>query len=338
MSQFKLIKLPFEKITLVYSTDWHLSEKPIGRRRDNYKQAILRKISFVSDLAQKVQGIGLCGADVFHYKKPDHPCNTVSLIVDTLQALRSFPTGCVYGGIGNHDLFFDRMESLPNQPLGLLIATGAYFDLTKQTVVFTNQSDSFGVQVEAFPYENDGTVTLARVLNPPPRHPLAKYRVGIIHQYGWPGERGDLWGTPKIGYNEVSDCDYDFLLWGHDHSRKETITVGNTTHINLGSLARAALPTDEDGHPVVATVLGFTEAGAFRPKEVPVPTTPLDVAFTTADKGMEVVHKLDDVQEFFQSMDEAVDTIQATDPTEVLKKLCPDDPDTLGLALEYSGL
>src|SRR5271166_2874959 len=245
MSQYKTIQLPYDDLSFVYTTDWHASDKPIGRRRDNYKEAILDKIRFQAELTWKVNGIGLSGADVFHYKKPDHPCNSVSLIIDILRVLRSFPTGTVYGGVGNHDLWFDRMDSLPTQPLGLLMATGAYHDLTKEPILFTNQTSSFGVLIEAFPYEHNGLVTLDRILNAEPRPPLAKYRVGIVHQYGWPGGRGDFWGAPKIGYNEVADCDYDFLLWGHDHSRKETMTVGNTTHINLGSLARAALPTDE---------------------------------------------------------------------------------------------
>lgn len=338
MSQYKTVQLPYEKITFVYTTDWHLSSKAIGRRRDDYQAAILGKINFTSDLTWKVNGIGLCGADVFHYKKPDHPCNTLNLLIETLGALRRFPTGIVYGGVGNHDLWFDRMDSLPTQPLGLLISTGAYHDLTAQSVLFTNQSESFGVLVEAFPYEHNGLRTLDRILNPPPRPALAKYRIGICHQYGWPGGRGDFWGSPKIGYNEVADCDYDFLLWGHDHSRKETITVGNTTHINLGSMARAALPTDEDDHPPVATVLSFAEAGAYKPKEVLIPCKPLTIAFTTADKGMETLDKSEEVTEFFQSMDDAVGTVEATDPREVLKALCPDDPPTLDLALELSGI
>src|SRR5271166_1909167 len=95
-SNFLTVPLPWDDITFVYTTDWHLSEKPMGRRRDDYKSAILGKINFTSELTWKVNGIGLCGADVFHYKKPDHPCNTVSLIIETLRALRSFPTGRVY--------------------------------------------------------------------------------------------------------------------------------------------------------------------------------------------------------------------------------------------------
>jgi hypothetical protein len=34
-----------------------------------------------------------------------------------------------------------------------------------------------------------------------------------------------LFGEPTLGYNQLKDVDFDFLLWGHDHSRKETEQV-----------------------------------------------------------------------------------------------------------------
>lgn len=335
---YQMVIVPHDDLNFTYITDLHLSHVPIGRRRDNYRQAIFDKINFVRDLTEKINGIGLCGADVFHYKKPDHPSNCISLLAEAWSVFSGFPTGRIYGSVGNHDLFFDRMDSLPTQPLGILMATGVYHNLVETPVLFVNKSQTFGVLVEAFPYENDGAKVLPRIMDPAPRPPLAKYRIGIVHQYGEPGNRGSLYGTAKIGYNEVADSDYDFLLWGHDHSRKETVTVGNTTHVNLGSLARAALPTDEDDHPVVCTVLRFKEEGAYRPKEVLIPVKPLQVAFTTADKGMDKVAKSLEVSEFFDSMEEAVNGIQSVEPREVVIKLGEGDLETTNLALEYSGL
>jgi hypothetical protein len=326
--------LPSNEINFVFFTDAHLSAIPIGRRRDDYQQAILDKVNFVKDLCFKVDGVALFGGDCFHYKQPKHPGNSCSLIEKITRIFGSFPEGVVIGAVGNHDIQWDKMSTLPDSPLGILIAAGVYHDLTKQSILFVNKTETFGVLVDAFPYEHDGLKTLERILNAPLRTALAKYRVGIVHQYGALGERGSLWGATKIGYNEVADCDYDFLLWGHDHSRAGINEVGNVTHVQLGSLARAALPTDEDGHPVVATVLRFTEKGAYRPREVPIPTKPLDVAFRTADKGMETVGKLENITDFFQSMDEAVSNVATSEPRDVLIALAGDDKPTLDLALE----
>lgn len=224
-----VITLPHDKVNLVWFTDPHFSEIPPGRRGDDYKAALFDKLNFVRDLTEKLHGVGVCGGDVFHEKKPKHPANSLSLIIGLLRAFRSFPTECVYGSVGNHDLTNDRMDSLPSQPLGLLMAAGCYHDLNKEPVIFTNQDQTVKVSVETFPYA-DGEATLDRLRNAGPRLPGVNYRVGVVHAYGESGAGGTLYGEPKIGYNQVATLDFDFLLWGHDHSRKETETVGNITH------------------------------------------------------------------------------------------------------------
>ncbi len=326
------VQLPHDKINLVWFTDPHFSEIPPGRRGDDYKGAIFSKLSFVSDLTARLKGVGLCGGDVFNEKKPKHPANSFSLIVGLLLAFRGFPTGCIYGSVGNHDLTYDRMDSLPSQPLGLLIAAGVYRDLNREPVLFSNADGSVTVSVETFPYTG-GQETLKNLLAAPPRHPEAKYRVGIVHAYGEPGNGGTLFGEPKIGYNQVSHLDFDFLLWGHDHSRKETETVGNVTHVNLGSMARAAFSYDERERPVVATVLSFAEDG-IRYKEKPIPVKPLEAIFVHADKGVERAAKSGNVLDFFSQLDEAVDGIEVSEARDIAKQLCGDDLKLLQLFLE----
>lgn len=273
---------------------------------------------------------------MFHEKRPKHPANSFSLIVGLLHAFRKFPTGCLYGSVGNHDLSNDRMDSLPSQPLGLLIAAGVYRDLNREPVLFSNSDGTVMVQVQTFPY-SDGEQTLRNLREAGPRHPEAKYRVGVVHSYGEPGNGGTLYGEPKIGYNQVADLDFDFLLWGHDHSRKETETVGNITHVNLGSMARAAFSYDEKDRPVVAAIISFAADGV-RYKEKPIPVKPLEVAFIHADKGVEKVNKSVNVLDFFSQMEEAVDGIETSEPREVVKELAGDDPVLLKLVWELCNL
>ena len=151
MSKIKLTD-PKNRVNLVYSSDWHFSDTPPGRRKDDYRNALLNKIAFIRDIVEKLNGAGLCGGDVFHHKVPRHAGNSIRLIIDLMGALRRFPQGCVYGSVGNHDLSWDRMDSLPRQPLGLLIAVGAYHDLNREPVVFTNADESVNVSVETFPF------------------------------------------------------------------------------------------------------------------------------------------------------------------------------------------
>ncbi len=307
---------------MVYTTDWHLSDLPPGKRRDNYRASILEKICFQSALAAKVHGVGLTGADIFHHKNPDSRANSHGLVEETISTLQTFPLGKIFGTVGNHDIRWDRIDTLPNQPLGVLIAAGVYHNLAAQSVIFTNADSTVRVLVESPAY--CGTLgALDWLQKSGPRPAGVTYRVGIIHAYGRAGDRGDLYGEPFIGYNELAELDYDILLWGHDHSRKETETVGNITHINLGSLARAALNYDEVDRPVCATILSFATDG-IKLKEKHVPVQPLEVAFTTANRGVDKVSKLETVTAFFDAMDVAVDGIESGDPREVLVQLCPD--------------
>lgn len=332
----KVIRLEHPAVNFVYTTDWHLSDVPPGKRRDNYRKSILEKICFQSALAQKINGVGLCGADVFHHKNPHSRANSHSLVEELIETLQTFPLGQVFGTIGNHDIEHDRIDTLPNQPLGVVIAAGAYHNLAEQPVLFTNQDDSVRVLVESVPY--CGTLGALEWLQQcGKRDSDVTYRVGIVHAYGKAGERTNLYTEPVIGYNELANLDYDILFWGHDHSRKETETVGNVTHINLGSLARAAFNYDEIDRPVCATILSFGNDG-IKLKEKHIPVKPLAVAFETADRAVNKVSKLEAVTQFIESMDEAVDGIESSDPREVLIQLCPEDKAVRDLAVELCEL
>lgn len=331
-----MICLDTDTVNFVYTTDWHLSDKPPGRRQDDYRRAILKKIEFVRDLTERNKAVALCGADVFHIKNPSSPANSFSLLYELVHLLRRFPHKCVWGTVGNHDLSYDNMATLRSQPLGLLIASGVYKNLVDGAETFSNRDGSVKVFVQAFPYAG-GEQALEFLRTSGPRPPDVTYRVALVHALGRPGGASDMFGDRRIGYDEVQDLDFDFFLWGHDHARRETETVGNITHVNLGSLARAAFASDEVERPVVATALSFGENGV-NYKEVPIPVKPLELTFRLADKGVESVAKTDTVTEFLTGMDEAVDGIESTDPREVLAKLCPDNPELLRRVLDLCEL
>jgi DNA repair exonuclease SbcCD nuclease subunit len=328
---------PKNRVNLVFTTDWHFSDIPPGRRGDDYRLALLDKLAFVRDLTEKLHGAALCGGDIFHHKKPSHLGNSLRLIIDLIRALQRFPQGRVFGSVGNHDISFDRMDSLSRQPLGLLIEVGAYHNLNREPVIFTNQDESVKVSVGTFPYA-DGSETIQNILNSGPRMPGITHRVGIVHAFGHPGNAADMFGTRTIGYNELEDSDFDILLWGHDHSRHGVDEVGKTTHINLGSMARAAFQYDELDRPVVAAILSFQPDGTWQYGEKPIPVKPLEQVFTAADKGVETVAKSGEITDFFTEMDEAVSGIEVSDPRAVIHELCGDDHRLCDLILELCEL
>lgn len=332
------IVLPHTSVNLVYSTDQHLSAIPIGRRADNYQKAILDKLKFQGELAKKIHGVCISGGDMFHHKNPKAKGNTMGLVEATTKVLCKFPLGKMFVTVGNHDIQFDQMSSLPNQPLGVLIASGVCHNLVVEPVVFTNQDESISVLVDTYAYCDEKDL-LPQLLASGPKPDGVTYRVGLLHAYGHPDPENAEFGSSGIGYNpigyeQLSELDYDFLCWGHDHSYKETVTVGNVTHLNFGSLARAAFNTDELDRVVSLGVMSFSVGGA-RYLEKPVPVKPLEVVFTTADKPMTKIGKSEDVRDVFADMEEAVDSLESNDPREVLKQLCPvEESEVLAAALE----
>jgi DNA repair exonuclease SbcCD nuclease subunit len=328
---------PKNRVNLVWTTDWHFSDVPPGRRRDDYRRALLDKLEFVRTMTERLHGAALCGGDVFHNKKPHHNGNSLRLIIDLINSLRRFPHGRVFGSIGNHDIQYDRMDSLPRQPLGLLIAVGAYHDLNREEMLFVNQDESVKVSVETFPYA-EGDETIMHIMNAPPRQPGVKYRVGIVHAYGHSGDAGSMFGTRTIGYNELDGNDFDILLWGHDHSRHGVDECGKTTHVNLGSMARAAFNYDELDRPVVASILSFQPDGTWQYGEKPIPVRPIEQVFAAADKGVETVAKSEEIADFFAGMDEAVSGIEVSDPRAVIHELCGDDAKLESLIIEVCDL
>jgi DNA repair exonuclease SbcCD nuclease subunit len=343
----RVIKLDTELLRFVFTTDWHLTDQPPGRRTKGYREQVMTKIEFVRDLTVKLQAVGLMGGDVFHAKSAEAQGNSFSLMNRLVSVLYGFYLGRVFGTHGNHDLWMDRVETLPHQPFGTLTAAGAIDDLSVESVIFENRDGSSRVQVDAYPYTSNDLFALDRVLSAPPREPGVTHRIVLMHQYGNPGMDPTMHGHPTIGFDRMADCDYDFALWGHDHSRTETVKVGNCTHVRLGSLARAALAEDQVDRPIAAAVLSFKglKVGF---KEVEVPTQPLEIAFTTGDKSISKVNdsaevlafkneiaETNETTSFLNEMDIAVGDIEVSDPLEVMQRLCPEnEKDILDLAIE----
>lgn len=352
MSNVRVIKLDLDVIRAVFTTDWHTSERPPGRRAKSYREEILAKIQFAIDYANGIKAISLCGGDIYHTKEPKNVLsNSHALQTRLEETLRRAMFQTVFGVHGNHDLLADRVDSIPTQPIGALIASGAFTDLSSGSVVFENRDGSVRVQIDAYPYTNDDMEALDRVLNAAPREENVTYRVVLMHQYGDPGDAPMMFKHPTIGFNRMADCDYDLALWGHDHSRTEPVTVGNCTHIRLGSLSRASLAEDEVDRPINAAVFAFT-AEQIKFKELPLPAKPLEAAFAEGNRAVEKVNKSDDVTKFFSEMDAIISggatfpnvdggegvVFESLEPRDVVIQLCAGDKPLEELALGVCGL
>jgi DNA repair exonuclease SbcCD nuclease subunit len=320
-----LIRLETDDVGFVYDTDYHLSDVPPGRRAKGYREEVLGKVRHNNQLAHKIGAVRLCGGDLYHVKSARNvEANSHALQTRMEEEFLKAPLRTIFGVHGNHDIWMDRPDSIPSQPIGALIASGAFTDLSYGSVIFENRTGTIRVQVDAYPYLHDDMAALDRVLNAAPREAGVTYRIVLMHQYGNPGDEPQMFGKPIIGFNKMATCDYDLALWGHDHSRTETVTVGNCTHVRLGSLSRASLAGDEVERPVAAAIIRISEKGV-KYKEHHVPVKPLEIAFTVGDREVVKMEESSALTDFFTAMDSAVADTETGNPREILYSLCPED-------------
>lgn len=313
-----MISLPYQDhLRLVWITDLHLADVPPGRRSANYREDILGKLRQVRDLCIEQQAYCLCGGDVFHSKSPNSIANSPSLIREVMEVFSQFPGHTVYGIVGNHDIQNDRMESLPQQPLGVLVESGAY-----TVVEHMRFLGPVRVYVDGYNYRTGGQLLVD--LERAPRADKADCQIALCHAAAAPGKSKELSGETIIGYDDLQQCNYDLILWGHDHTRTETQSCNAVTHVNLGSLARAAFSADESQRPVSAVLIEFSAEGS-RIVEHPLQVCPFEQVFRTADKAVVEVKKSEDMQAYFSGLTHSVQDITSADPIEVVERLTQDD-------------
>lgn len=314
-----------DEVNLVWITDIHLSALGPGRRSDEYRVQIFDKLRQVAKISRDNKAVCLVGGDVFHIKNPHAKANTHALIREAVEVFGSFHGGCVYGCVGNHDIQFDRMDTLLSQPLGVLMEAGVYRALNGDPLIIevNEEEKAWKILVETWDFQDQEETYLA-LKNSGKRPDDVEYRLGIVHASGCTGDTRDFFDSPIIGYNQLKELDFDILLWGHDHTRTETEQCGNVTHINLGSLARAALSMDEADRPVSAVLIRLRPEGA-KIKEIPLKILPLEQAFRTEDKKILQMAGSADMKEFFADLSESVEEIESTDPITVIDALCKDD-------------
>jgi len=115
-----------------FTTDHHFSHRTPGRRQGDYFLDLGTKMSQVIQHCVSTGSIPLFGGDLFHLKDPDKIAtyHLMKFMGDMANLLRGFPRPPLCA-IGNHDIRFDRFSTLPEQPLGLMAASGLVKLLTQ---------------------------------------------------------------------------------------------------------------------------------------------------------------------------------------------------------------
>lgn len=210
-------------------------------RKDDYREAIIRKLKYVSELEKRIKAdIVIFAGDVFHFPTPSRTSHAT--VIQMLEVIKSFNS--VWVVPGNHDLQFSRLGSMMDtQPLGVLIHGGL------------NILDGWHptLPIYGVPWQQDWIIN-----EHAPDRAFAAFRAGasegrnlpdslaVTHAPIYPPEEQQsviFELIPTSGENSIAAAmgGQGSVYYGHIHEDHGVFEDGGVTYCNVGALSRGSL-------------------------------------------------------------------------------------------------
>ncbi len=250
-----------------FTTDHHFSHRTPGRRQGDYFSDLSLKLEQVAQHCNTTKSIPLFGGDLFHLKDPSKiaPLYLLKFMGDMAHLLSSFdePPKCA---IGNHDIRYDRLSTIPEQPLGLMgaagkvdllcpydpsnlidwIAPSGHTYLIPKLVpikVFSSYEGSFAF-VYSTPYIDDPQDLVAYLASEPFHTGLAQSILSrgmegavtgilLLHTLAGPMQT-EFFGLQRAAYSQIHEAlsrsslgrSTSAVLFGHEHNEGNSYVYG----------------------------------------------------------------------------------------------------------------
>ena len=193
--------------------DLHLKCTNIISRKDDYPNAILKKLEFLCTVAKdyKCNQFIILG-DVF-----DSPSTSLPYLANVINTFKKINESgiTVYTIVGNHDIKNNRIDSLETTALGILLSTN-YVKLAPKELQIEN------TLFKCFNYTDEITPKKSN-----------KYEVCLAHRY-----YEFALDSYSLYEQDVKKLNYDAMVLGHLHAPCDNEQICNTILYRPGSLAR----------------------------------------------------------------------------------------------------
>ena len=223
--------------TFVTASDIHISDNGPRSRIDDFKSTVMDKISQLKVICTKLKADGmLIAGDLYNLKNPTR--NSHNLNQELIKEFRQFPCP-IYMIEGNHDLTANRLDSLNDQPLGVLFADGTLIQLRHEII----QKKGTKISIVGVPYIDNIDVTKLEL---PDKNDCAS-QICLMHLYA--GSRaGMLFKERLYGYDELSRFNSNIFVLGHYHIDQGIQEVMGKYFVSLGSITRGTLSEEDINH------------------------------------------------------------------------------------------
>jgi DNA repair exonuclease SbcCD nuclease subunit len=261
-------------LSFLTRSDCHLADRAPVSRHNDYQANIFGKLDQIYRLAEKHQCTAILDAgDVFHLKAPTR--NSHNMIQKIMDQHYQYKTP-VYAVIGNHDIQYQNISYIANQPLGVLFASQTYTHITD------NRFESDGIKCQVIGIDYSENPDFSKIV----RNPDVDCCIAVFH--GNVGEQPTFLGEPCITFNTLSSLPIDVWVLGHIHKDQGVRCLNGKWFVSPGAVSRGALTYDDlNRKPSVGliqierTSLGLIDITA---KAIPLRVKPAEEVFDMARK------------------------------------------------------
>jgi predicted phosphodiesterase len=237
--------------------DPHLATRPPGFRKDEYSQAILKKLRFCVDHAREHRLLLVLLGDLFH-----HPRDVANWMLVELISLFDGQPACAVAG--NHDCHENALTD--DDTLSVLAAAGAVKLLDQSP--WRGEMNGCSVAVGGTSWGK----TLPKQFD---RDGAARVFWITHHDVRFPGYEE----TGRFGCYEIDGV--DVVINGHIHRALEDVTVGRTTWMNPGNICRVGRSEITRAHKPAVVRFNLSPDG-HTSERIEVPHQPFDDVFYPA--------------------------------------------------------